>query len=242
MATLMSASISSVRKTPLLEATARHWTDAELLDFGNLGIKDLWKGIIDLHEEHFLTNDITNVSISASASQMSSVPADVFRIHTIEPVDLSSSGSARGVMFIPKRYNHPDFVQARSIQAVSPTHAFTMFYKLVSAGPPVSAPVIYCAPKLSSAMAAGTIRLVYVPTLAAVTTSSNNPIPGESDMALVAWIGAYARSKERDDRSPDPNWLAVYQTEKSNLLTALTPRDEEEREAAEGLFEYLRPE
>src|SRR3990167_2910066 len=136
MATLMSAIISIVRKTPLLEATARHWTDAELLDFGNLGIKDLWKGIIDLHEEHFLTNDITNVSISASASQMSSVPADVFRIHTIEPVDLSSSGSARGVMFIPKRYTHPAFVRGRSSQPAPRTPPFTISKNLSPAGPP----------------------------------------------------------------------------------------------------------
>jgi hypothetical protein len=85
------------------------------------------------------------------------------------------------------------------------------------------------------------LRFVYVPILAAVAAAGSNPIPGESDNALIAWCIAYARAKEREDRSPDPNWLAVYSTEKTNLLVRLTPRQTQEPEVVEDFFEgYLQ--
>ena len=69
-----------------------------------------------------------------------------------------------------------------------------------------------------------------------MTSASNNPIPGESDNAVVAWTVAYARAKEREDRSPDPNWLAVYATEKQHLLQSLGLRQLQEPEFADAMF------
>jgi len=81
------------------------------------------------------------------------------------------------------------------------------------------------------------LRLVYIPTLPTLTATSNNPIPGESDKALKAWIIAHAAAKQRDDNSPDPNWLAIYGTEKQSGLTASTPRQEQEPRYIRGAFE-----
>jgi hypothetical protein len=50
---------------------------------------------------------------------------------------------------------------------------------------------------------------------------------------------AWARAKEREDRSPDPAWFATYSTDKQSLLTALTPRQEQEEEVVEGLFDGM---
>ena len=89
--------------------------------------------------------------------------------------------------------------------------------------------------------AALTLNLWYVPTLGVSQyqlLTATNPIPGESDQALVTWIIAYMRAKERDDRSPDPSWLAVYATEKNNLLASLTPRQEAEAEHVDSIFNY----
>ena len=69
--------------------------------------------------------------------------------------------------------------------------------------------------------------------------SSANPIPGEADKALVSYAVAFSRSKERDDRSPDPNWIAVYATEKQSILARITPRQEQDVEFAFGLFDDL---
>ena len=114
--------------------------------------------------------------------------------------------------------------------------AGVIFYDVSGAGTPVGTPTILVAPPLSSAL---NLRFVYNPSLAAMTTSSTNPIPGESDKALVAYTVAFARSKERDDRSPDPNWIAVYSTEKQSILARITPRQEQEAEYVDGMFEDL---
>jgi hypothetical protein len=89
---------------------------------------------------------------------------------------------------------------------------------------------------LSSAL---NLRVAYIPTLTStdMETGDANPIPGEADNAVYAWIIAFARAKERDDRSPDPNWLAVYATEKQAILTVCDPRQEQEPKYVEGMFE-----
>lgn len=237
MATLLS-SIRDQARIKLKETSASFWTDAELLDDIRTGINDLWGAVIDLHQEHYITVDATNVTIATDGTSLAGVPTDVFRVLLIEPRDTTSAGSHRSVMFVPKDYNSPEFISARALGSQDPTNGLRIYYQVTEAGSPVGAPTILIAPSPSSAM---NIRLVYVegPGTAALTAASNNPIPGESDMALIAWTIAYARSKERDDRSPDPNWLTIYATEKQNLLTRLTPRQTQETEEAIGVFDYL---
>jgi hypothetical protein len=235
MATLLSAIETQARRV-LQETTASFWSSAELIDIMNDGIKDLWGATVDLHQEHFLTNDITNVSISASTGQLSGVPTDVFRVHLIEPKVTAPSGAYNGLVFLPRDYNSPDFIAARTLGDVDPGQDQGICYCVTQAGAPVGAPTVLIAPTLSSAIAAGSLRFVYVPTLAAKVAGDSNPIPGESDNALKAWTVAYALAKDREDRSPDPNWLAIYGTEKANILTRLTPRQTQEPEFVEPLF------
>ncbi len=231
MATLVS-SLETQARIHLKETTAAFWTSAELVAHINNGIKDLWGAIIDLHDEHFLTVDVTNVSLAAEGTQLTGVPTDCFRVHLIESRDTTVDPGAR-VVFVPKDYNSADFINARSRASLDPSSGLRIFYKLTQAGYPVAAPVILCAPKISSAL---TLRLAYVPGPGTVAAGSNNPIPGESDNALIAWTVAYARAKEREDRSPDPNWLAVYKTEKTNVSVRLTPRQDQEPDVVEDLF------
>lgn len=232
MATLLS-SIESQSRLHIKEVTASFWTSAELIDIINKGIKDLWGAIVDLNEEHFLTIDTTNVSMAASTSTLAGVPTDVFRIRLIEPADTTVDPGQR-VVFIPRDYNSHDFINARSRTAQDPSNGLGIFYAVSQAGAPVGAPTILVAPQISSAL---TLRVAYVPIQAAVAAAGNNPIPGESDNALIAWCVAYARAKEREDRSPDPNWLAVYATEKRNLLVRLAPRQTQEPEVVEGTYD-----
>lgn len=232
MATLLSTIRDKARKT-LLETSASFWTDAELLEHEVDGVKDLYKGVIDLHQEHFQTIDATNVSMAASTATLTGVPADVLRVLLIEPRVLTEGTSGSHLTFLPRDYNSPEFQAARAETDVSPDSPRVVYYSISQAGAPVGAPTIHVAPLLSSALL---LRLVYIPTIGTLTAASNNPIPGESDNALYAWTIAFARAKERDDRSPDPNWLAVYATEKQAVLTALTPRQEQEPEYVRGMF------
>jgi hypothetical protein len=234
MATALS-SIRSQARIHLKETTASFWTEAELLDIILKGIADLWGAVIDLNQEHFQTVDESNVSLAANSDSLTGVPSDCFRVSLIEPRDTTSAGASRNVMFVPRDFASNDFINARSLSAQDPSGGLIVNYCLMGAGSPVSAPTVRTAPKLSSAM---NLRFVYVPTLdlSSFDASDNNPIPGESDNALIAWTVAYARVKEREDRSPDPNWLAVYATEKQNILTRLTPRQTQEPEIVEDLF------
>ncbi len=94
-----------------------------------------------------------------------------------------------------------------------------------------------CAPKLSSTLS---LRFSYINNLGVQgyqLATAINPIAGESDNALIAWIVAYALGKQREDKSPDAAWLSVYQTEKQNLLVRSKPRQEQEPSYADGAFD-----
>ena len=235
MATTIATIISNARR-PLLEYTGADsnafWSDAELLVHASNGVKDLWRAVIDLHQEHFLTIDASGMGIAASGAVVSGVPADLFRVITIEPRTLTSSGS--NVQFVPKEYKSETFKSARAQAAQTPDQVDEIYYAVSQAGAPVAAPTIHVAPTLSSAL---TLRVAYIPTLAALTGSSTNPIPGESDLAIQAWITAFALAKEREDKMPDPAWLSIFATEKQAMLTALTPRQEQEPEYVQGMWE-----
>lgn len=215
--------------------TDKFWSDDECFQYALRGTTDLWKGIIDLHHEHFLTLNSTDVSLQSGVNQLSGVPTDTFRVYLIE----STNTTTTGCIFVPRAVNNREFVAARwqGRQApVTPSCGVVVYYCLTGVGAPNNAPVILTAPALASAV---TLNFWYVPILGVaqyVLSAATNPIPGESDQALIAWIIAYMRGKEREDRSPDPAWLAVYATEKANLLTSLTPRQEAEPEYVESIF------
>lgn len=213
------------------------WSDQELLDIMVLGAKDLWRSFIDLHQDHFFTVDTIHVSLPASSDRLVGVPANVHRILSIEPRDTSPTSTSRSVVFDPQAYNSSRFKRARALATANPGNGPTISYAVTGAGAPVGAPTIYVAPAVSEAIL---IRLVYIPTLtSALTLDDSNPVPGESDAALVAYTVAFALAKDREDRSPDPNWLAVYATEKTSCLVAAAPRQEQVAPVVTGVFDEL---
>lgn len=234
MATALSTIITNGR-VDLKETTARFWADAELVEHLKLGINDLWGAIVDLNQEHYLTIDTTNVTLAADTSTLTGVPSDVFRVELIEPSDTTSAGTAPDMLFMPRDYKSADFRNARQLTSQDPTQGLNIFYALSQKGSPVAAPTVHVAPTISRAVA---LRFVYTPGpgTATMTSASTNPIPGESDNALKAWMVAFARAKEREDRTPDPNWLAIYATEKASILTRLTPRQTQEPDVVEDVF------
>lgn len=224
-----------ISRRHLLEATAKFWTDAELVALANRGIRDLWRAIQDNYQDYFLTVDTTLVSMAASTGTLNGVPADVSIVRGIEARTLTAYPSLH---FRPKNYTHADFQTARAQSAIDPVNGGTIWYAPVGAGAPVGAPTIYVAPQVNSEVL---LRFIYVPTFAEKAIGDTNPIPGESDQAIIAWIVAYARAKEREDRAPDEGWLGVYATEKKNILVALTPRQQDEEDVAEAFFEPYWP-
>lgn len=231
MATTISTLLSTVR-LHLNETTASFWTDAELLTHATDGIKDLWKAIIDLHQGHFLTIDESNVSLAANSNVVTGVPADVFRVELIEVRDLTATNSVQNLTFEYRPINHPDISAARGLGAVAPSGQ-TLYFTPFNAGAPVGTPSIEVAPQLTAAV---NLRLVYTPVLGTLTTGSANPIPGESDHAVVCWTVAHAKAKEAEGGRPDGEWLGLYATDKMRLLTALTPRQTQDPQVVEALF------
>lgn len=232
MATTLNTIIANARTT-LLETTPNFWTAAELLDHANHAIKDLWKSIIDLYQDHFVTIDDTNVTLAANTDTLTGVPTDVFRVVMIQPRTLGQNGAAPGLIFKPRTLTHPDFVQAQAMRAISPRDNI-IYYCVINAGAPVGAPSIKIAPQITSVI---NLSLWYNQVIPTKTGGQDNPIPGESDRAIEEYIIAFARAKEREDRSPDPEHLSIYATEKRNLLIALTPRSVQEPETVVGMWE-----
>jgi hypothetical protein len=233
MATLNSTIVTKVR-SQIIESAASFWTDAEILTFINDGQKDLWRAILDLHQEHFAADDESNVSLDANSSFLAGIPGDCFRILTIEQRDLTASNVTT---FTPRDFNHPDFQAARSVPAQSPS-GLEIFYTPYGAGPPVAAMTVKVAPQVTSAVL---LRVSYARSLDDtndLAAGATNPIPGDSDNALFCYAMAYATGKQSEGNfTPDPEWLSLYATEKKNLLVSLTPRQEQEPDVVEGYLE-----
>jgi hypothetical protein len=243
VASALTSLITQVR-VHLVEPSPAYWTDAELLGHLTNGAKDLWRKIVGQYQEHFVTIDDTHVTLGINGASLSGVPLDVYRVVAVEPRVVGDGNPNQGLIFKNRKYNSPDFIQARAASPVTPQGTI-IFYDVMNAGAPVGAPTILVAPTVTALV---NLRLVYnqvLPPMAlsgAPPTITTNPIPGESDNALIAWTVAYARAKENADRTPDPTWLAVYGTEKQNLIAELSiPRSEQDQEVVEGMFQDLWP-
>jgi hypothetical protein len=225
---------------PLVQSGAispdQFWSDAELLAHTVAGCKDLWRAVVDLHQDHFVAIN-TAVVLPAAADALVGVPSDCFRILYMQPRDPNGSG-LRPVRFRRASLTSHDFVRAQQRTAIDPTSAGGIVYcALVNAGSPVMTPDIHVAPRVTSALA---ITLAYVPTLpGTLTADSMNPIPGESDHALMAWTAAYALGKQNPDGTltPDQTWLAVYSTEKESIKIVIEPRDASSPQIVRGVFD-----
>jgi hypothetical protein len=232
MATTVDSVLSRVRIL-LVEPTARFWSDAELIDHINAGVKDLWRSIADLKQEHFLLIN-EDVVFPSNSSALTNVPTDVHKVVMIEAMDTSENGSNPGLHFQPLEYNHERFQFARARAAISPAND-TLYYDIHGAGGPTGvAPIVRVAPSVTADVH---VAFAYVPVLQPLTVGSVIPIPGEADHALAAWTVSYARAKETDTRSPDPGWLGVYATEKANILESLGLRQYQEPKFTDALFE-----
>jgi hypothetical protein len=232
MATTISQ-IETLARTRLEELTPRFWSSAELTAIIIAGIKDLWRDVVDLKQEHFLTINEDDVTLPASDDELDGVPSDVHKIYLIEPLTAGQDDSNYNLEFEPLDYNHREFRVARALDAVEPKET-AIYYATISAGSPVGAPTIKVAPQVTTAVA---LRFVYVPTISSsLVTGSDVPIPGDCDNALVAWTVAYARAKERDDRAPDPAWLSTYKGEKDRLVKSLGVRNLQEAEFVDPVF------
>src|SRR3990167_6616371 len=223
MATLIS-SIETQARRHINETTASFWTSAEIIDIIAKGAKDLWRDMVNLKEEYFFTRDNTNVSLAANTATITigGSVTDIHKVYLIEPRDTTPSGDNDGLVFRPLDYNHPKFQAARASDAVAPSNN-VIYYHVTGVGGPFNAQTIYVAPQVTSAV---NLSFVYIPVLADsdLASGDNVPLPGEVDNALIAWTVAYARAKEREDRMPDPGWLAIYATEKRNILNSLGVR------------------
>lgn len=226
------AALTAIVRRHLLEVSAAFWSDDEIAALLGLGAKDLAKKINHLKQKHFVTIEDTSLSLPANCSTLSYVPSDLIRLDHLEPKSLTQFTN---LFFRPLDFKDAKFMAARAQSAVDPIN-LTLWYDILHEGAPVNAPTIWVAPQVTSPVP---LRMLYVPTLTSVsmTTAGTNPIPGESDNALICWAVAYGRAKEREDRSPDPEWLALYATEKDNLVSSLEFRQDAEEKVVTPNFE-----
>jgi len=237
---MTAAQLIAIVRGHVVEATATYWSDLELLALANLGVKDLWRRIVNTHQDYFFQSD-TGCSLIADTLDLQDVPSNVSIVIGLEPVTPSSYPSMN---FFPRRFTHPDMIGARSLEAQDAGSCNRMFYSVTGPGGPIGSPTIYVAPKVTSTIP---IRLTFVPLAPEmVLTAPNaqqtlsNPVPGESDNAIVAWTTAYALAKEPGaggERIPDAGWMAIYEAQALGIIVFVTPRQDDEPEVAEGVHE-----
>lgn len=237
MPTTIKSIVTQVR-AHLVEPVPRFWSDQELVDIMQKGAVDLWGAILDLHQDHYfrLTSPTNPPVLKANATEISNIPDNCFRIQLIEPLDTQVTTAGHQIMFVPRKYNHPDFIIARTFSPQDPssTPARQIYYQITGLGPPIEAPHVITAPVLSQDL---NLRIAYNPSLPILTLDAVNPVPGDTDNALKAWTIAFARAKESEGKQPDAGWLSIYATDKQTTLTRLTPREEQEPEVVEDLFQ-----
>lgn len=232
MATLLSAIETKIRRRLLApSATDLFWSSDDIIAVINDGIKDLHAAICQLNQAHFRTIDVTNVTQGSGNTTLSGVPTDVLVVHRIRPRVLSARPNLR---YVKRSYTHPDFEGALAAGTVSADSGGVIYYDVQDAGAPVAAPTILVAPVLNSTV---DLALIYAMTIAEVTSAQNNPIPGNSDDALIAWAMAHLLPGESENKEPDSGWLKKYATEKTKVLVNLQPRDDSEPRVVDAVFE-----
>lgn len=247
MATTLTSLVTRVRDL-INEPVASYWSDAELLRYMNGGINDLYRRIKDNLQDDFFTEDATNVSAPANTRALSGVPMNVAHVRAIRPRSLATYPNVR---FWPRKYGDYDFQAAEACEAISPASGGDVLYCIVGTGGPVYTPgtpdvtgmSIIIAPKFSSALL---LTLAYTPSRTEITSGATvNPIPGESDMALVYWTVAHAlaRTPHGDQLSmvPHPGYLKMYEDQLMKIGVATTPRQDDEPDVAEAFFELNWP-
>jgi hypothetical protein len=216
-----------------------YWSDDELREHAISAAKDLWRRFTDLHEDHFVTIDEENVSAVVNDTVLDGVPEDVFRVLLLEPRDVTDNGAARGLRFIPAKFNSDEFRADRRLGSVDPSGGAVVRYAILNAGSPVDAPTI----KLSRALSSTTLlTLEYIHTLdddALREDDAVNPIPGESDEAMLDWMCAFALGKQNPDGhlEPDGTWMALYEKQAGLILQASAPRQEQQPRIVRGVFD-----
>lgn len=229
------AEIEATVRERLVEPSPNYWSSDELTKIVILGIKDLWRSIVDLKAEHYLTINDSDVYVKANTSELQGVPNDVHKVYMIEPIFSTTDASRSSLSFTPKEYNHPDFNAARMRNTISEPFG-ELLYAVTGTGAPFGAPTIRIAPQLSTEIR---LSFSYVPTMETLVNGSYIPIPGEADAALIAWTVAFARAKETEDHAPDQGWLGAYSAEKQNLLHSLGLRQLQEDTITDGVFDGL---
>lgn len=235
MPTPFSTIIASAR-TLLNEASASFWADTELLGYAIDGARDLWRAIVNLNQGHFVAVEATgNIVYGANTNWISGLPADLYRIESLELLDLTAANPVQNCTFEFRRVSDAEFQSSRSLSPQDP-NGQQLFFHLYNAGAPVGTPLIEVAPQITTPVA---LRMVYTQTLPAAnyTVKSINPVPGDSDHALMCWVIAHALARERDDLTPHPTWIAMYASDKNGLLESLTPRQTQDVETADAIFE-----
>jgi hypothetical protein len=212
-----------------------YWTDDELFGHFRDGARHMWRKVLDLYKGHFVTIDKTSMSVAADNDLLVGVPENLFRVDLIRPRVIGFQSGSRGLIFKPvDNITHPRFVQAQAYGSIAARNNI-VWYCLINAGSPTTTPDIMIAPMLTEDL---DLYVGYEAVLpATLSIDSVNPIPGESDKALRAYTAAYARCKDREDRSPDPEFLSIFATEEASILAALTPRSIQEAETVVGMWE-----
>jgi len=231
MPTALSTILLSVRDQ-INEPVADFWTDGEIVRYINNGIRDLWRHINQTHQDYHFAIDVA-VEQQAGMDTLANVPANCGVVQLLEPLD----GESSPLHYWRRSPNHPEFVAARQDQAINPSSGGAIFYAITGAGAPVAAPTIRVAPLLSATIP---LRLSYQPVIGPqLTVTDNNPIPGESDQALIEWAAAYAVGRQRHNGTPDAARMANYNVEVQKILIALAPRDESDADVVRGVFDHL---
>src|SRR5258708_4088203 len=145
----------------LIETQPNFWGDDELVRIAAFGIKDLWRSIVDLKQEHFLTISTDTVTYPANGTELAGLPLDIHKIYMIEPQDPRETSANVGLRFTPLEYNHPFFQQARTMDAVAPAST-NVYYSVSGQGGPNAATRILCAPKVTQTVK---VAFSYVPVL-----------------------------------------------------------------------------
>lgn len=239
MSTTCASLITRVRDL-INESTASFWSDAELLRYMNGAINDLYRRIKDNIQDDFFTLDESNVSAAASTAALTGVPSNVAEIRQLLPRSIVSYPNLR---FWPRKWTDYDFQAARASTALDPISGGDVFYAIYGTGGPVGAPNIEIAPTLSAAVP---LTLAYVPSRTEITSDATvNPIPGESDMALVYYTTAHALGRtphgDNDTMRPDSAYMKLFEQEAVKIVVASTPRQTDEPDVAEAFFEMYWP-
>lgn len=220
---LTLATVRSKVRAHIDEPSANYWTDAELNGYISDRQLDLWRKILQIRKDYFLSNfNLSLVANQFSYTVADGIPADIWRIETIR----TTTSGKQNMVWNPGNPTSQAFIDG--LNSDTPTfNPFQIYYALRNLT------TLWVSPLPQSAL---TARVDYIQLPTAVSADSDTFLLPDPFLPYIQYMAA-SDALAKGPVGDGPAWESRADKAWNDIMLALdTPRSEQGPDVVEGAF------